>query len=32
MAPTGVALIGGGIFIKEQHLVSYTHAFHWPTR
>lgn len=22
MVPIGVALIGGGIFIKEQHLVS----------
>jgi hypothetical protein len=22
MAPLGIALIGGGIFVKEQHLVS----------
>lgn len=22
MAPVGIAIIGGGIFVKEQHIVS----------
>lgn len=26
MAPVGVALIGGGIFAKEEHLVSVTNS------
>lgn len=30
--PIGVALIGSGIFAREEHLVRYTFSFHYSKR